>query len=224
MYRSDELDTVGQVSTGPGRAVLHLGWRRRRLGGKQDDGESADLNLLTSFWLLFIGLNVCVCQREGGFSLIPVARNLRPPHAHILWARLSLTRLRRSADMKWYFLITREKHNFLSLLFSFSLSFFYCAQASYRAFGCFAVLKCFFLFSYLGENIILCCLGTWMLTQWTFNTQTVVRDNCFELFLQELGVVRGRVAQNEVGTVGKNAQCLSVLLLYELFWLFLKGI
>ena len=83
------------------------------------------LNLLTSFYFYVLAcVCVCVCESEWdrGFSLIRVTRNcnLRAAHAHILCARLSLAFLCRSADIKWYFLVKEEKHNFFLFFMLYS--------------------------------------------------------------------------------------------------------
>ena len=80
------------------------------------------------FLLLCLGVCVCVCvcvcesEWDRGFSLIRVTRNcnLRAAHAHILCARLSLAFLCRSADIKWYFLVKEEKHNFFLFFMLYS--------------------------------------------------------------------------------------------------------
>lgn len=116
------------------------GWRRRHTGGQNGNMSTRLLTLICSLLLTFIyrlkcvcvcvcvGVCVCVWEREACFSMIPMTRNLRPAHAHILCACLSLTFLRRSADMKWYFLFKEEKHNFLSLLLLVFYSHFWAVR------------------------------------------------------------------------------------------------
>lgn len=106
------------------------GWRRWHTGGQSGNMSTRLLTLICSLLLTLIYRLKCVwvCEREARFSMIPMTRNLRPAHAHILCACLSLTFLRRSADMKWYFLFKEEKHNFLSLLLLVFYSCFWAVQ------------------------------------------------------------------------------------------------